>query len=229
MKISIQLLVFFLCFTAYSQDSVNDLNGSKVFTDYLTAIDAGNLDSTKNIMTVYKGESVMGEITIEKTVSKDKIVEIWNLAGNVLFHIVATQDNCYQVTNGEKKLLPDTMCNDFKPFIGLFNEVNLKNLEETEVEEVEVNDEKCYSVSLPGASTSHKFIYNQSTGLKVQEIQLTQSGDKIAESKIIYKDYQPYNDIKFPTIQIQTNFLQTGTDVEFKLESVEFNVSETED
>lgn len=230
MKTSILLLSFFLCFTTYSQESSGtDSTVSAVFKNYLTAINGDKMDSISSIQTRYKGQTPMGEIIIEKTTSEDDIIEKWILSGNVLMHVVATKEECYQVSNGEKKPLPATMCKEFKRFIATIPEINLSKENITELEEVEAFGEKCYSITMKGESTSYSYIYSQSTGLKLQEIQVTKSGNNVAESSTRYKDYESYENVKFPTVQINSNFMQTGVDVEFKLEEVKFNVTESND
>lgn len=230
MKTRLLLLSFLIGLTAYSQgQSDQDSKVSKVLNSYLEAANAVNLDTISSITTTYKGQSPLGEITIQKTTTKGQISEKWSLAGNTLFHIVAGTDQCYQVSAGEKVMLPENMCNDFKPFLGLFLEQGLLNHAKVEVEEIQVDGEQCYSLTIPGESTTQHLMYSKETGLKIKEKQITKSGDKISESGTAYKEYKEYDSIKFPTIQTMSNFLQTGTDVELKLDAVEFNTAEMED
>ena len=144
-----------------------------------------------------------------------------------MFTVIATKDECYQISNGEKKLLPGSLCNDFKPFIALLPEVNLLSHNNVDLKEVKLNGEKCYAVEIPGEGTTQTYIFSNSTGLKVKEITLTKANDKSTENPIILKDYKSYNNLKFPTIQIFTNFMSAGIEAEFKLVDVQYNTENT--
>lgn len=226
MKTLLLFVSFLFCLSGYSQNtSKSDVAPATVLKKYIEATTAGSrLDSISSITTKYKGQTPMGEIVIEKTTSEAQIIEKWSLSGNVLFQVVASKDECYQLTNGEKKILPASMCNDFKSIIGLMPEINLLNNDKIDLKEIEINGEKFYSVAIPGETASQNFIYSQATGLKTQEIQITTTGDKVAENITTYKEYTSHGDIKFPSVQTMSNFMQSGIDVDFKLEDVQFNI-----
>ena len=230
MKKSTLLLILFLSIKVLSQETdKNQISPSTILNKYLNSIGAAEnkLDSITSITTKYKATTAMGEFIIEKTTTPEKMQDKLYMAGNLLFDMVATKNECYQISQGEKKLLPSTLCNDFKIFIGLIQEIGLLNSKNLSVKEVEFNGEKCYSIEIPGEGTTQNFVFSSSTGLKVNETSLTKSNDKITKTSTLYKDYKAYNNLMFPTVQVSENFMSTGIAVEFKLEEVKFNTEKS--
>lgn len=238
MKKSTLLIILFLSIRVLSQETVKDQNletdnikvsASTILKKYLQAIGASEdkLDSITSISTKYKATTAMGEFIWETTTTPEKIHEKLYMAGNLLFEIVATKNECYQISQGEKKLLAGSTCNDFKPFIGLMQEIALLSSKKLSVKEIQFNGEKCFSVEIPGESTTQNFVFSSTNGFKINEISLTKSDDKITKTSTVYKEYKAHNKIMFPSIRVLGNFIGTGIDVEFKLEEVKFNTEES--
>jgi hypothetical protein len=166
----------------------------------------------------------MGEMVIEKVTSESQVSETYYMAGNILMSVVVTKEQCYQVSaGGEKKSLPEAMCEDYNSVIGLFQESGWLNFDNISVTEVKYNDEDCYMLETIGNIATVREIYSKNTGLKVKSVSVTKHNDQNIEGGQVYSMYDTYGNIKFPRTQKFINFLGAGIDAEFSLVEVKFN------
>lgn len=212
--------------------SQNDIDFDKeiILTNYLSAINADNLDGIDSYSTKYIANTAMGEIVMKDVFFRDKISQKVYVAGNLMADVIAIKGKgCYNISNGVKTALPSNVCEDSSMTVGFFPEMNLLDDISVTIDEVAENDKSYYIVRREGNEINLSFYYDKETGIKVKDITTAKKNDQTIELPTFYKDYKLYDNFKFPESRIHGNFLGTGLEVEFKLAEVKYNLEDSID
>ncbi|AYN69452.1 insulinase family protein [Euzebyella marina] len=203
----------------YSAEVPADVNSNDILNKYIDAIGGKEkLNEVNNFTLLAEAELQGMKLNLEmKKTSKNQFFQEVKVAGNSMSLQVYDGEKGYMVIQGQKKEMGDDELIKVKEEATPFPEIEYlqKNLE---LEGAEPIDGKtAYKLKV----SDEKWLYfDKESGLKVQEVNISDMGGQTVTSTINYNDYQEVNGVLFPFSISQTVGPQS---FEFKVSEIKVN------
>ncbi|TVZ51319.1 insulinase family protein [Dokdonia sp. Hel_I_53] len=192
---------------------------NKVLESYIDAI--GGKAKLENVNSVYmKADGTVQGMTLNlemKKTAKNQFFQNVLMAGNSLSKQVYNGTTGYLVAQGQRKDLDEMQMEKMKSEASPFSELIWLNGNAT-LEGIEkVDSEDAYVVKV---SDDKSVYYSTTTGLRLQEVNVTEAQGQTFKSTITYGDYKDVDGILFPFTLGQSMGPQN---IEFKMTEIKVN------
>ncbi|MAU71425.1 MAG: peptidase M16 [Pseudozobellia sp.] len=203
----------------YSAEVPADVNSNDILNKYIDAIGGKEkLNEVSNFTLLAEAELQGMKLNLEmKKTSKNQFFQEVKVAGNSMSLQVYDGEKGYMVIQGQKKEMGDDELLKVKEEATPFPEIEYLQ-QNLELEGAEPIDGKtAYKLKV----SDEKWLYfDQESGLKVQEVNISDMGGQTVTSTINYNDYQEVNGVLFPFTISQTVGPQS---FEFKVSEIKVN------
>lgn len=211
----------------YTQNLPDGVNVSTVIDSYLEAIGGKDqIMAVKSLKLVYEGSAMGTKVKTEEKRSGGKYAQTTYMNDNPMMGVTSNGTEFFMKQGGNKVALPPEMQRDLAYSLGIFPELGVVGSERARLNGIEkIEDRDAYRIDMPGEVVQASFFYDVETGLKLKEITTIEINGQSQNQEIIFKDYQDFQGIKFPTLTIGN----LGTEVlESKLLEATINADLTE-
>ncbi|MGI9547996.1 MAG: insulinase family protein, partial [Flavobacteriaceae bacterium] len=157
----------------------------------------------KSLKLVYEGTALGTTVKREEKTTSDKYAQTTYMNNTAMTGVVGKEGEIYMKQGTNKVPLPPEMQKELAYAIGVLPEIGIaahQNAKFMGVEKVDGKD--AYKIEIPGEVVRVSFFYDVETGLKVQETTVITMNGQTQNRSIIFKDYQEFQGIKFPTLRI---------------------------
>lgn len=201
-----------------------DITANQILQNYIKSIGgSAKLQEVKTLQ--FLADAQMQGMTLNlnlKKTSKNQFFQDIKVAGNSMSQQVFDGEKGYVIVQGQRKDMSEEEIMKVKSEASPFPELSYLNSDIT-LESVEkVNGKNAYKLKI---ADDKWLLFDQESGLKVQEINVAEMGGQTMTSTINYDDYREVNGIKFPYIWSQTMGPQS---FDFKITEIKVNEGVTD-
>ncbi|MDO6471168.1 insulinase family protein [Maribacter sp. 1_MG-2023] len=181
-----------------------DVSAKSILEKYITAIGGKDKLESVNTLSMMAAAEMQGmklDLNVKKT-SSNQLMQDVQMMGNSVSKQVLNGDIGYMIVQGQRKDLAGKEIETFKGESAPFSELQLLSDDTITLEGMEmVGDKNAYKLKV---GENKSAFYDVETGLKLQEITVTEMQGKQIASTSNFEDYKEVSGILFPYKIMQT-------------------------
>ena len=188
----------------YNAAVPTDVSVKSILEKYITAIGGKDKLESVNTLAMMAAAEMQGmklDLNLKKT-SSNQLMQDVQMMGNSVSKQVVNGDKGYMVMQGQRKDLEEKELQAIKKESAPFIELQLINDESVVIEGMEmVGDKNAYKLKVGEDKSA---FYDAETGLKLQEVTITEMQGQQIASTSNFEDYKEVSGILFPFKILQT-------------------------
>ena len=188
----------------YNAAVPTDVSAKSILEKYITAIGGKDKLESVNTLAMMAAAEMQGmklNLNLKKT-SSNQLMQDVQMMGNSVSKQVVNGDKGYMVMQGQRKDLEEKELQAIKKESAPFIELQLINDESVVIEGMEmVGDKNAYKLKVGEDKSA---FYDAETGLKLQEVTITEMQGQQIASTSNFEDYKEVSGILFPFKILQT-------------------------